>query len=434
MISFDLLVEDILTESPSPSSEPPLPEETDEGPISAALAERGDIEDFIDRIGGDLINKFQAKYGIIGIPLNINNLKEIAYVAMENRKRATKTYNEYDNFDYIFPFLDLFANLTPYFLSTASSSSQRNVKVPQIINQWYERLNNTRSNIPLDYAPSNAWAKRVKQSFYSNKKSEKTLGTISLDQKINSNGKLSFYWLALDLTEPYSHEVSRKLPSAKSTLATLFSDVHEEVKKILTQVQILASSPKDINLDNAKIDKFYDRTLFNKILNVAVSLYQLYLQQLNQVLGNNSGLEVNQQCFNSFIGIEGKDRPVDFVWSNFATVRESVVNDFYKKMVTEGKHNYFKILSEEFDDKEIVDKVYYLKDELPPGAELKTAIFNYTAENLRIAAKNNHPQSVNLINAFEQLNSFIRIKTEPEDPDKLLNTLRAANLGIAGGL
>ena len=103
-------------------------------------------------------------------------------------------------------------------------------------------------------------------------------------------------------------------------------------------------------------------------------------------------------------------------------------------MVTEGKYNYFKILSEEFDDKEIVDKVYYLKDELPPGAELKTAIFNYTAENLRIAAKNNHPQSVNLINAFEQLNSFIRIKTEPEDPDKLLNTLRAANLGIAGGL
>lgn len=429
MTRFESLIEELLTESPGPSAAPaPIPDETSDAPISANI-ERGDIETLLNAKSNEIISTFERKYGVLGMPLNVNNLKEIAYVAMENRKRSTKTHVEYDNFEYVFPLLDLFGNLTPFYVNTAESKTSRGKKVPEIFVNFYKRLQETRSVVPLDYSPSNAWAKRVKQSYFSGQKSIDTLGQLGLEQKINKDGKISFYWLALDLTEPYAKSVSNKLPSKNKNI---FMVVNSEINKILTQISLLASNPKDITLSDEKIEKIYGPDLFQKILAVATSLYQLYIQQMNQIMGPKSGLENNERSFKAFVGVEGKDTPVDFVWNNFATVRETTVEEFYNNITNNSKHQYFKILNEE-EDAPATDKVYYLKEELPPDADLKTAVFNYTAENLRIAAKSNHPQSVNVLRAFENLSSHIR-REEAGDPNRLLNALKGANLGIAGGL
>lgn len=325
-MDFKSLVDFIIEAGPAtadPGSAPGV-DPTKENKVDPnAELEKQTIEDFIQTYANDIKTAYEKKYGVVpGNYLSETNLQQLAYIAMEKCKRTTAESNFYKPFDYVFPLLDLFGFLTRLFIKgSTATEDQKKAEVDKFI----KYLKETPSNIPLDYKPLNSWANMVKNHYFSNAKTEESLGSLRLDDIVKKFPTLSFYWLVLELAAFYMKGKTAKFPTKYNSVIQLGNT---KVTEILTKIVEFKGGTTRFN--EPALTEAYGSAFFDRILRVSVNLYELYRQQAAQALGKNSGLEENSAVYQQFIGVQQKSGAVPLIWGKFAktTTTESISSNY----------------------------------------------------------------------------------------------------------
>lgn len=411
-MDFKSLVDFIIEAEPAtvdPGSAPGV-DPTKENKVDPnAELEKQTIEVFIETYANDIKTAYEKKYGAVpGNYLSETNLQQLAYIAMEKCKRTTAESNFYKPFDYVFPLLDLFGFLTRLFIKgSTATEDQKKAEVDKFI----KYLKETPSNIPLDYKPLNSWANMVKNHYFSNAKTEESLGSLRLDDIVKKFPTLSFYWLVLELAAFYMKGKTAKFPTKYNSVIQLGNT---KVTEILTKIVEFKGGTTGFN-EPALIEA-YGSAFFDRILRVSVNLYELYRQQAAQALGKNSGLEENSAVYQQFIGVQQKSGAVPLIWGNFAetTTTESISSNYklgfeslWENLINQIVPSHLKEDSTpETTTENIPSSVFYLKNEL--GEDIKTTEFLYNSTKLKEATDGGDPLSATLWKSLEAFASFIQ--------------------------
>lgn len=339
MIDFNAVVNEVLLEAPVPAvpttttPAPSVPTTTTTPAPSGSPddIDKQGIEGFIDTNYKTLQTAFTTKYGNDFIFASPEEVKLIAYTAMENCKRATKTSEPYPKFINIFPLLDLFGSLTKAY-QKGSKLNDRTAITNAELSNFLKKLTDTKSKIPLDYNPTNPWAMSVKQQFLSGNKNAESIGSLRLDT-LNQN--LPFYWIILDLVSFYKKGKAVKLPSSYTGLLQIGDSFLTE---ILTKINSIISGtvlPKEEKLKN-----IYDAQLIQKLKDTSIAVYRLYQQQIGFHLSQDQieTMSKNEKAYAAFIGVFNRNGAIPFTWEQFrppTTVTDSLFTSWCLDVINE---------------------------------------------------------------------------------------------------
>ena len=344
---------------------------------------------------------------------------DMAYNAANSVVRATKDSDKYPKIVNSYPLLDLFALLSNE-LKKGSQGNKETAK--SILDSFVERLlDSNNPKIPLEYHPTNTWAKSVREDYVSETKQE--IGKARLDT-INPN--YGIYATILQLLAIRRNAAKLKIPVDKLPPANEF------VKKIFFDPQVYVKGQKTLPSDD-RLKLLYNDTSANLLLRIAMSAYALFKQQLNVTIGEEN-VRDEGKAYAEFLGdgtttpkrpmnwnghskeektTTTEPTPVTRIVSSFDNslelLHKEIVNETELKTAAEIATGRFsspeKVSTEPKPESE--EKDQKLPTIMPPFKN-KQGSYEYTLGNINKfktevpAAKNLYNQLLNLANYIQQ--------------------------------
>lgn len=347
-----------------------------------------------------------------GVPFATEDeINSIVLNVVGSLPRFTIKSENYPTITNIYPLIDLVASLYLKHFKGKQKPSEEEVKVT--INQFVDNLVDPQKNpsdVPLDFQAVNQWTKKVKSDFLSGSKVE--LGKLRLESLPKD---LSFYQTIYELLKVRRQALNIKFPQSWKQIPG-----EQFIKDVFLNISSIISGK--VPVKNEQIEKIYDASTTQNLINLSLAAYKLYVQQVNS---NTKNEKLKQEFlkdsrkYEEFLGARTPTaKPLSWEQEPTAESFSSVFELAFKNLLQERD-----VLPAHYKNIEVPKQEEITSDENKEKETSQTKPFEsprspgefiYNIQNLDNASNQGLDEAKNFKSELENFANYLKKETETD--------------------